>query len=48
MYADEKGYVKGEVQRRKIVETETFSVDESITIISEIFAIVEKKEPDIK
>jgi transposase len=48
MYEDETGYVKGEVQRRKIVETEIFSVDERISIISEIFAIVEKKEPDIK
>jgi len=48
MYEDETGYQKGEVQRRKIVETEIFSVDECISIISEIFAIVEKKEPDIK
>ena len=48
MYEDETGYVKGEVQRRKIVETEIFSVDERISIISEIFAIVEKKKPDIK
>ena len=31
-------------QKRKIVETETFSVDEHISIISEIIAIVEKKE----
>ncbi|MDD3246406.1 MAG: IS110 family transposase [Methanosarcina sp.] len=48
MYEDETGYVKGEVKRRKIVETEIFSVDERISIISEIFAIVEIKKPDIK
>ena len=48
MYEDETGYIKGEVQRRKVVETEIFSIDERISIISEIFAIVEKKKPDIK
>ncbi|AKB54684.1 Mobile element protein [Methanosarcina barkeri 227] len=42
MYEDETGYKKGEVQKRKIVETEIFSVDERIKIISEIFAITEK------
>lgn len=47
MYEDETGYVKGEGQRRKIVETEIFSVDERISIISEIFAIVENKKPEI-
>ena len=44
MYEDETGYKKGEVQKRKIVETEIFSVDERIKIISEIFAIMGKDE----
>jgi transposase len=43
MYEDETGYQKGEIQKRKIVETEIFSVDERIKIISGIFAIVEKE-----
>ena len=47
MYEDELGYKKGEVQKRKIVESEEFSVDERISIISEIYAIVKKEEPDI-
>ena len=42
MYEDETGYQKGEIQKRKIVETEIFSVDERITIMSEILAIREK------
>ena len=33
MYEDETGYQKGEIQKRKIVETEIFSVDERIKII---------------
>ena len=44
MYKDETGYEKGEVKKRKIVETETFSVDERISIISEIIAIIGKEE----
>jgi len=44
MYEDETGYQKGEVQKRKIVETEIFSVDERITIISGIFAIMGKED----
>lgn len=44
MYEDETGYQKGEIQKRKIVETEIFSVDERITIISGIIAIMGKKE----
>ena len=44
MYEDETGYEKGEVQKRKIVETETFSIDERITIISGIIAIIGNKE----
>jgi hypothetical protein len=40
MYEDGTGYEKGEIQRRKIVETEIFSVDERIKIISEIIAIM--------
>lgn len=43
IYEDKIGYKKGEIQKRKIVETEIFSVDERIKIISEIFAITEKK-----
>ena len=43
MYEDEKGYKKGEIQKKKIVETEIFSVDERIKIISGIFAIMGKK-----
>jgi len=44
MYEDETGYEKGEIQRRKIVETEIFSVDERIKIISGIIAIMGKEE----
>jgi transposase len=44
MYDDETGYQKGEVQKKKIVETEIFSVDERITIISGIFAIMGKDD----
>jgi transposase len=44
MYEDETGYKKAEVPKRKIVETEIFSVDERIKIISEIFAIMGKDE----
>jgi transposase len=46
MYEDETGYQKGEVQKRKIVETEIFSVDERITIISEILAIMGKQDEE--
>jgi len=44
IYEDETGYEKGEVKKRKIVQTETFSVDERITIISGIIAIIGNKE----
>ena len=44
MYEDETGYEKGEVKKRKIVETEIFSVDERITIISGKIAIMEKRK----
>ena len=44
MYQDETGYQKGEIKKRKIVETESFLIDESIKIISEIIAIMGKKE----
>jgi transposase len=44
MYEDGTGYQKGEIQKRKIVEIEPFSIDESIKIISGIIAIVRKKE----
>jgi len=33
-------------QKRKIVETEIFPVDERITIMSEIFAITRKKDEE--
>ena len=46
MYEDETGYEKGEVKKRKIVETEMFSVDEHITIISGIIAIMGNKEEE--
>lgn len=42
MYEDETGYEKGKVQKKKIAEAETFSVDERIKIISRIIAIMEK------
>jgi transposase len=44
MYEDETGYEKGEIQKRKIVETETFTVDERITIISGLIAIMGKED----
>ena len=44
MYDDETGYEKGEIQRIKIVETEIFSVDERIKIISGIIAIMGKED----
>ena len=44
MYEDETGYEKGEIQKRKIVETETFTVDERITIISGLMAIMGKED----
>jgi hypothetical protein len=40
------GYKKGEVQKRKIVETEMFSVDERIKIISQIVAIMGKQDEE--
>jgi transposase len=44
MYEDETGYQKGAIQKRKIVETEIFSVDERIKIIRGIIAIMGKEE----
>ncbi|AKB45090.1 Mobile element protein [Methanosarcina vacuolata Z-761] len=44
MYEDKSGYQKGEIHKRKIVETEIFSVDERIKIISGIIAIMEKDD----
>ena len=44
MYEDETGYQKVEVQKRKIVETEIFAVDERIKIISGIIAIMGKED----
>ena len=39
MSEDETGYKMVEIQKRKIVEIEILSIDECISIISEIFAI---------
>jgi len=44
MYEDETGYKKGEIQKRKIVETEMFSVDERIKIMSKIYVIARNDE----
>ena len=44
MYEDGTGYEKGETQKRKIVETGIFSVDERIRILSGIIAIMGKEE----
>ena len=44
MYEDETGYKKREIQKRKIVETEIFSVDERIKIMSEIYVIARNDE----
>ncbi len=46
MYEDEMGYKKEEIRKRKIVESETFSIDERISIINQIVTIIDKKEPD--
>ena len=46
MYEDETGYQKGQIQKRKIVETEIFSVDERIKIISGIIAVMGKDEEE--
>ena len=44
MYEDETGYKKKEIQKRKIVETEIFSIDERIKIMSEIYVIARNNE----
>ena len=36
IYEDETGYKKKEIQKRKIVETEIFSVDERIKIMGSV------------
>ncbi len=46
MYEDETGYKKGEIQKRKIVETEIFSVDERIKIMNEIYVIARNYEKE--
>ena len=46
MYEDETGYEKGEIQKRKIIETDIFSVDERVRIISGIFAIMGKEDKE--
>lgn len=47
MHEDETGYQKGKIQKRKIVETEIFSVDERIEIIGGMVAIIEKRKDKI-
>ena len=44
IYEDETGYKKEQIQKRRIIEKVTISVDERIKIISGIFAIVEKED----
>jgi len=46
MYEDETGYQKRKIQKRKIVDTEIFSVDERIKIISGIIAIMGKEDEE--
>ncbi|HEX9251719.1 MAG TPA: IS110 family transposase [Ignavibacteriaceae bacterium] len=46
MYEDKTGYEKGEIQKRKIVQTEIFSIDERIKIISGIIVIMGKEEEE--
>ena len=46
IYEDETGYKKEQIQKRRIIEKVTFSVDERIKIISGIFAIVEKEDKE--
>ncbi|AKB52234.1 Mobile element protein [Methanosarcina barkeri str. Wiesmoor] len=48
VYEDETGYEKREVKTRTIVETEKFSVDERITIISGIIAIMGKRKKKVR
>ena len=47
MYEDETGYYKGDIQKKKIVEAVEISVEEGISIIHEVFAILTKKDPDV-
>ena len=42
IYRDKKGSEKSEIRKRKIVRAEKFSVDERITIIDGIIAIMKK------
>lgn len=42
-YEDKTGYKKVKVPKRKIVETEIFSIDKQIKMISKIFAIMGKE-----
>jgi hypothetical protein len=43
---NQKGYEKGEIQKRKIVGTENISVNERIRIISGIIAVVGKEDEE--
>ena len=46
IYEDDTGYKKEQIQKRRIIEKVTISVDERIKIISGIFAIREKGAKD--
>jgi len=47
MYDDENGYDKGAIRKKKIVEALQILVDDGISIISEVFAILSKKDPGV-
>lgn len=47
VYSDEAGYHKGETQKKKIIEVLKISVDEGISIISEVVSVLSKKDPDV-
>jgi len=46
IYEDDTGYKKEQIQKRRIVGTEIFSVDERIRIISGIIAVVRKEDEE--
>lgn len=48
MYQDETGYEKGKVQNEEDCWNSDISLDEKITIISEITAIMGKKEQGVR
>jgi hypothetical protein len=44
MYEDEIGYKIGEIQKRKFVETDAFSVDKRIKIINQTIEIMNTED----